>query len=175
MLFGIHTYDFWQMHTHAHLRIIHIINYVQNAKKSLPVILAIPPHVCSVTSDSVTPWTVAQQASLSVGFPRQEYWSGLPFPTPGDLLAQGRTLIFCVSCFGRCILYHCPTWEAPKRKKNEKRQAISDSLIIMLLWNIKTFLMLPKCLEWGARDSSILDHMKFFTPRMDLQVLFVEQ
>ena len=64
---------------------------------------------------------------------------------------------------------------SPKKKKNEKRQAISDSLIIMLLWNIKTFLMLPKCLEWGARDSSILDHMKFFTPRMDLQVLFVEQ
>ena len=33
----------------------------------------------------VTPWTVAHQASLSMGFPRQEYWSGLPFPFPGDL------------------------------------------------------------------------------------------
>ena len=33
----------------------------------------------------VTPWTVAHQAPLSVGFPRQEYWSGLPFPSPGDL------------------------------------------------------------------------------------------
>ena len=32
-----------------------------------------------------TLWTVARQASLSVGFFRQEYWSGLPFPTPGDL------------------------------------------------------------------------------------------
>ena len=32
-----------------------------------------------------TPWTVAHQAPLSVGFSRQEYWSGLPFPTPGDL------------------------------------------------------------------------------------------
>ena len=31
-----------------------------------------------------TPWTVAHQASLSMGFPRQEYWSGLPFPPPGD-------------------------------------------------------------------------------------------
>ena len=31
-----------------------------------------------------TPWTVAHQAPLSMGFPRQEYWSGLPFPTPGD-------------------------------------------------------------------------------------------
>ena len=34
----------------------------------------------------VTPWTVARQAPLSMGFPRQEYWSGLPFPSPEDLL-----------------------------------------------------------------------------------------
>ena len=33
----------------------------------------------------VTPGTVACQAPLSMGFPRQEYWSGLPFPFPGDL------------------------------------------------------------------------------------------
>ena len=36
-------------------------------------------------SDSVTPWTLAHQAPLSMGFSRQEYWSGLPFPSPGDL------------------------------------------------------------------------------------------
>ena len=35
------------------------------------------------------PWTVALQAPLSMGFPRQEYWSGLPFPSPGDLLDPG--------------------------------------------------------------------------------------
>ena len=40
-------------------------------------------------SDSVTPWTVALQAPLSMGFPRQEYWSGLPFPSPGDLPDPG--------------------------------------------------------------------------------------
>ena len=40
----------------------------------------------SVLSDSfATPWTVARQASLSMGFPRQEYWSGLPVPPPGGL------------------------------------------------------------------------------------------
>ena len=33
----------------------------------------------------MTPWTVACQAPLSMGFSRQEYWSGLPFPSPGDL------------------------------------------------------------------------------------------
>ena len=35
--------------------------------------------------DSWNPWTVACQAPLSIGFSRQEYWSGLPFPSPGDL------------------------------------------------------------------------------------------
>ena len=37
----------------------------------------------------VTPWTVAHQAPLSMGFPRQEYWSGLSFPSPGDLPDPG--------------------------------------------------------------------------------------
>ena len=39
----------------------------------------------SVMSDSVTPWTVAHPAPLSMGFSRQKHWSGLPFPPPGDL------------------------------------------------------------------------------------------
>ena len=33
----------------------------------------------------MTLWTVAQQAPLSMGFLKQEYWSGLPFPSPGDI------------------------------------------------------------------------------------------
>ena len=37
----------------------------------------------------VTPWTVAPQTPLSMGSSRQEYWGGLPFPTPGDLPAPG--------------------------------------------------------------------------------------
>ena len=36
-----------------------------------------------------TPWTVAYQASQSMGFSRQEYWSGVPFPSPGDLPDPG--------------------------------------------------------------------------------------
>ena len=36
-----------------------------------------------------TPWLVAHQASLSMGFSRQKYWSGLPFPSPGDLSDPG--------------------------------------------------------------------------------------
>ena len=40
---------------------------------------------CSVLSDSAKSWTIARQAPLSMGFSRQEHWSGLPFPSPGDL------------------------------------------------------------------------------------------
>ena len=42
-------------------------------------------HICLFA----TPWTVARQAPLSMGFPRQEYWSGLPFPSPGALPDPG--------------------------------------------------------------------------------------
>ena len=44
---------------------------------------------CSVMSNSATPWTAAHQAPLSLGFSRQEYWSGLPFPSPEDLPNPG--------------------------------------------------------------------------------------
>ena len=37
----------------------------------------------------MTPWTAARQTPLSMGISRQEYWSGLPFPTPGDFLDPG--------------------------------------------------------------------------------------
>ena len=37
----------------------------------------------------VTSWAVAGRAPLSMGFPGQEYWSGLPFPSPGDLPSSG--------------------------------------------------------------------------------------
>ena len=47
----------------------------------------------------VTLWTVALQAALSLGFPRQEYWSGLPFPSPGDLpdLLHCRQILYCLN------------------------------------------------------------------------------
>ena len=45
--------------------------------------------VTSVVSDSVTLWTVARQAPLSMEFSRKEYWNGLPSPPPGDLPEPG--------------------------------------------------------------------------------------
>ena len=43
----------------------------------------------SVMSNSVTPWTVTHQGPLSMEFSRQEYWSGLPIPSPGGLPDSG--------------------------------------------------------------------------------------
>ena len=59
-------------------------------------------HVCAVVSDSVTPWTVACQALLSREFSRQDYWSGLSFPSSGDLSIQG---------LNPCLL-HLLHWQA---------------------------------------------------------------
>ena len=47
------------------------------------------PSCFSCAQFFLTLWTVALQASLSVGFSKQEYWSGLPCPPPGDLPDQG--------------------------------------------------------------------------------------
>ena len=51
-------------------------------------------------------WPVARQVPLSMGFSRQEYWSGLPFPPPGDLPDPSIEPVSHVSCIGRWILYH---------------------------------------------------------------------
>ena len=48
--------------------------------------------VLSCVQLCVTLWTVAHQTPLSMGFPSQEYWNGLPFPPPRDLLTQGSNL-----------------------------------------------------------------------------------
>ena len=67
----------------------------------------------SVVSDSATPWTVAHQGPLSVGFSRQEYWSGLPCPSPGDLPDPGSHpgLLHCkqiLSSEARARILPCP-------------------------------------------------------------------
>ena len=63
-------------------------------------------HVCVLSHIQLfaTLWTVAYQAPLSMGFSRQEYWSGLPFPPPGESsqLRDGTH----VTCMGKQILNH---------------------------------------------------------------------
>ena len=59
-------------------------------------------HACVLSHFSrvqlfATLWTIAPQAPLSMGFSRQEYWSGLPFPLPGDLPDPGIELVSLMS------------------------------------------------------------------------------
>ena len=58
--------------------------------------------VQSAVSNSATPWTVARQAPLAMAFSRQEYWSELSFPPPGDLPDPGIKPM----SLGRQVLYH---------------------------------------------------------------------
>ena len=51
--------------------------------------ICVPVQSLSPVQLFATPWTVAHQAPLSMRFPRQEYWSGLPFPSPGNLPDPG--------------------------------------------------------------------------------------
>ena len=63
-----------------------------------------------------TPWSVALQAPLSMGFPRQEYWSGLPFPPPGDLPDPGIEPVFPALADG------CFTTESPGKPSENLRR-----------------------------------------------------
>ena len=58
------------------------MNHVIGESKSESEVAQSCPTLCD-------PWTVAHQAPLSMGFSRKEYWSGLPFPSPGDLPNPG--------------------------------------------------------------------------------------
>ena len=77
------------------------------------------PCVCvsrSAVSDSATLWTVACQAPLSMGFPRQEYWSRLLFPPPGDLYNPGiKPLSPASPALAGGFFTTSATWEFPKR------------------------------------------------------------
>ena len=68
-------------------------------------------------SNSAILWTLAGHAPLSVRFPRQEYWSRLPFPSPVDLPDPGIETVSlkspALALAGR-FFTNCTTWEAPR-------------------------------------------------------------
>ena len=87
--------------------------------------------MCSVVSNSVTPWTVAHQAPLSMGFTRKEYWNGLPFPPPGDLPDPGIEPASLVSpaLAGRFFTTELPGKPlGPSESESNSRSVVSDSL-----------------------------------------------
>ena len=80
-----------------------------------------------------TPWTVAHQAPLSMGFSRQEYWSELPFPPPRDLPNPGIEPASLMSpASGGEFFTSSHTWEA-QVKSDRERQISYD---ISYMWNL---------------------------------------
>ena len=76
--------------------------------------------VASVLSDFATPWTVAHQAPLSMGFSRQEYWSGLPFPPPEDLFDPGiKSSSLMSPALAGGFFTTNTTWEAQSNKEDQ--------------------------------------------------------
>ena len=71
-------------HCGKHLRSIMFPNLLNNLRKVKAEVKSL-----SRVQLFVTPWTIALQAPPSMGFSRREYWSGLPFPSPGDLPNPG--------------------------------------------------------------------------------------
>ena len=96
---------------------------------------------------SETPWTVAHQAPLSMGFPRQEYWSGLPFPTEGDLPDPGiepASLLFSAPADGFFTLHRMGSpsgpiqgdlpWEPGRRVSPAALRWDGDVLPAFVVW-----------------------------------------
>ena len=94
-------------------------------------------------------WTVAGQALLSVGFSRQEYWSGLPCSSPGDLPDQGSNL-WRLHC--RQILYRWATREAPLRclQKSTSQESKNVNLMNKLqsVWEMFSSIYQKRC-HWS--------------------------
>ena len=83
-------------------------------------------QLCPMLCDSVDCSPPGHQSPLSTEFPRQEYWSGLPFPSPRDLPDPGTET--CVSCLGRQILNH--------RAVREALPSPASIVLLLIFWSL---------------------------------------
>ena len=87
-----------------------LVSKQQHLSMYLPSVITYFGDVCCSFSHVwlfATPWGGAHQAPPSMGFSRQEYWSGLPCPPPGgSSRPRDRTWVFYISCIGKWVLYH---------------------------------------------------------------------
>ena len=94
-------------------------------------------HFCHVQLFA-TPWTAACQAPLSVGFSRQEYWSGLPFPSPGDLPEVGIQPVSLMSPALQ-ILYHQHHLGSP----SDSRVICNYLMTSLIIYQFSKFSQIP--------------------------------
>ena len=111
-----------------------------------------------------TPWTIAHQAPLSMGFPRQEYLSGLPLPSPGDLPDQGSNLSLLHCRQMQEQTFHNWVWTVltrlPQLSLHPKPFSLYDFL--SLNTNMMTFFVKHRCTRSGqiARGlGTLLSHL----------------
>ena len=100
----------------------------------------------AIANSFAAPWTIAHQAPLSLGFPRQEYWSGLPFPSPG-ILIQGSNL----------CLVHWQAGSLPLSHQAGPVQSVGQ-------------LLLPPLFEWALGDLSKVTQPGSCQARLECQV-----
>ena len=111
----------------------------------------------------VTAWTVAYQAPLPMGFSRQQYWSGLPFPSPADLSNPGieprspalQTDSLPSEPPGKSV------YQASKKKKKKYHEPIYVIYLSLWLFQRKSFQLLKSLHLWG--DSTIKQDLKIYT------------
>ena len=85
-----------------------------------------------------TLWTVAHQAPLSMGFSRQEYWSGLPRPPPGDFPDPGIDPSSLMSSASAGGLYTTSTaWETLLDENNFKKEMLTEPRVLTDKWQCK--------------------------------------
>ena len=142
-----------KLFTHTHTHKIQALSLSLYGKKSVS---------CSVMSDRLfaTPWTVACQASPSMGFSGQAHCNGLPFPSPGDLLTQGLNpgLQHC-----RHTLYQLTPHRSPLLVPGEKQTDWSGSRGSTGWFTRVSFTLIFLCLSEFSRTSttfSILNQKK---------------
>ena len=139
--------------------------------------ITLPTHACVLSRSShvwlsATLWTVAHQSPLSMGFSKQEYWRGLPFPPPGNLPYPGIELA-SPALTGE-FFHHWATWEAfgvaylivneslspaqdamPYRNSQEPMAVLPELLMIShlpLLKAVYAFVIMPAvCVNYKIR------------------------
>ena len=111
-----------------------------------------------VPNSFAMPWNVAHPAPLSMGFPRQEYWSGLPFPSPGDLPNPGIKLTSSALAGGFFFFFNHWTWGAQ-----------GTVVVIYMLIEEENFclhLLLGLLCTWSGSFSPFLKIILFLPPHL---------
>ena len=118
---------------------------------------------CSVVSDTATAWTVAYQVPLSVGFSRQEYWSGLPFPSPSSVHSLSCVRLFVTPWIAAhqasLSITNCRSHSNSRPSSRWYHPAISSSVIpfssCLQFLPVSESLPMSQLFAWGGQSTGV--------------------